>query len=163
MAANTKRNQQIAANRSNGQHATANFKDGSRYQHFDSRFKRALSVPPRGQVQSLRAFRRPKLGGLELPGFQDWTRLTCRGAAEDIISESWGFLNATLIRRAWRSTLGLPGSSRRSPGALFSSSWASLGGLSRNLGGPWETLRQPLAVFWWLLAALGEKTVPIWT
>ena len=32
MAANTKRNQQIAANRSNGQHATANFKDGSRYQ-----------------------------------------------------------------------------------------------------------------------------------
>ena len=42
---------------------------------------------------SLRAFRRPKLGGLELPGFQDWIRLTCRGAAEDIISESWGFLN----------------------------------------------------------------------
>ena len=44
-------------------------------------------------IQSLRAFRRPKLGGLELPGFQDWIRLTCRGAAEDIISESWGFLN----------------------------------------------------------------------
>ena len=43
--------------------------------------------------QSLRAFRRPKLGGLELPGFQDWIRLTCRGAAEDIINESWGFLN----------------------------------------------------------------------
>ena len=42
---------------------------------------------------SLRAFRRPKLGGLELPGFQDWIRLTCRGAAEDIINESWGFLN----------------------------------------------------------------------
>ena len=45
------------------------------------------------RIQSLRAFRRPKLGGLELPGFQDWIRLTCRGAAEDIISESWGFLN----------------------------------------------------------------------
>jgi len=30
---------------------------------------------------------------LELPGFQDWIRLTCRGAEEDIISESWGFLD----------------------------------------------------------------------
>ena len=45
------------------------------------------------RIQSLRAFRRPKLGGLELPGFQDWTRLTCRDAAEGIISESCGFLN----------------------------------------------------------------------
>ena len=45
------------------------------------------------RIQSLRAFRRPKLGGLELPGFEDWVRLTCRGAAEDIIGESWGSLN----------------------------------------------------------------------
>ena len=36
-------------------------------------------------IQSLRAFRRPKLGGLELSGFQ--VRLTWRGAAEDVISE----------------------------------------------------------------------------
>ena len=65
-------------------------------QHFDRRFKRALSVPPRGQVQSLRAFRRPKLSELELPGFQDFYRLACRGAAEDILSESWESLNECL-------------------------------------------------------------------
>ena len=45
------------------------------------------------------------------------------------------------------------------PGALFSSSWASLVGLSRNLGVLWETLKHSLAVFWRLLAALGEKII----
>ena len=50
----------------------------------------ASSTPRAGvrRFQSLRAFRRPKIGGLELPGFQDFFRLTFRGAAEDIISES---------------------------------------------------------------------------
>ena len=43
------------------------------------------------RIQSLRAFRRPKLGGLELPGFQDWFTLT-RTAAEHVISESLGSL-----------------------------------------------------------------------
>ena len=35
-------------------------------------------------IQSLRAFRRPKLGGLKLPGFQDIVRLAWRGAVEDM-------------------------------------------------------------------------------
>ena len=60
-----------------------------------------------------------------------------------LVSPGGFWMNATLIRRAWRSTLGLPGSSRRSPGALFSSSWSSFGGLSRNLGFLWETSRLP--------------------
>ena len=52
-----------------------------------------LKTTARSYIQSLRAFRRPKLGELELPGFQDFDRLACRGAAEDIISESWESLN----------------------------------------------------------------------
>ena len=135
-------------------------------QHFDRRFKRALSVPPRGQVQSLRAFRRPKLGELELPGFQNSMILIGWHAEglQKILSVSPGslWMNVFLIRRARRSIVGLPRSSQRSTGALFSSSLASLERLLRNLGVIWETLRHCLATFWGLLAVLREKIIPIW-
>ena len=36
--------------------------------------------PSDSSIQSRRAFRRPQLGELELPGFLDWIRLTSRGA-----------------------------------------------------------------------------------
>ena len=106
-----------------------------------------------------------------VPSLVDWSFQDSRTGSDwhaevlqkTLLVSPGGFrMNATLIRRTWRSTLGLPGSSRRSPGAFFSSSWSSFGGLSRNLGFLWETSRHSLAVFWGLLAALGEKIIQSW-
>ena len=98
--------------------------------------------------------------------FQD-SRISIDWHAEGlqkILSVSPGSLgmNVFLIRRGRRSIVGLPRSSQRSTGALFSSSLASLERLLRNLGVLWETLRHCLSTFWGLLAVLREKTIPIW-
>ena len=94
---------------------------------------------------------------MELPGFQGcWGYLHEDASAEDISRESLGSLNEYFPHLE---------SSERHLGAareISEISWGSLqqllgilGGLSRNVGGPWETLRQPLAVLR-LSAALKE-------
>ena len=89
--------------------------------------------------------------------------MACRGAAEDIISESWESLNECFPH---------PESSEKHCGAAKELSeiyWSALqqlfgifGKASRNLGVLWETLRHCLATFWGLLAVLREKIIPIW-
>ena len=107
----------------------------------------ATRIPP-SPSRWIGACRVPGLGQIDMT------------AAEDINRESLGSLHECFpdLESSERH-LGAAREPQKSPGALFSSSWTSLEGLSRNLGGPSETLRQPLAVFWWLLAALGEKNV----